>query len=58
VWELGYLGNHSVYRVKTPSGKMIVISAQNMRRSAEWAIDWSDEVYACWDAGSCILLTG
>ena len=57
VWELGYLGNQSIYRIKTEKGAMLVVSAQNKRRTAEWGIDWSDEVYASWDADSCILLT-
>jgi len=58
VWELGYLGQHSIYRVKTPAGKVIVVSAQNHRRTAEWAIDWSDEVYASWEADAGVLLKG
>jgi putrescine transport system ATP-binding protein len=58
VAELGYLGNHSVYRVKTASGKLIIVSAPNMRRTADWSIDWSDEVYASWGADACVLLTG
>ena len=57
VSELGYLGNHSVYRVKTACGKLIVVSAQNVRRTAEWAIDWSDDVFASWNADSGVLLT-
>ncbi len=56
VWELGYLGNHSVYRVKTDCGKLLVASAPNVRRTAEWSIDWSDEVYACFAADAAILL--
>jgi putrescine transport system ATP-binding protein len=58
VWELGYLGNQSIYRIKTVSGAMLMVSAQNRRRTAEWGIDWSDEVYASWEADACILLTG
>jgi len=58
VWELGYLGNHSIYRVKTESGRMLIVSAPNARRTAEWSIDWSDEVYASWSADSAILLQG
>jgi putrescine transport system ATP-binding protein len=56
VWELGYLGNHSIYRVKTECGKLLVVSAPNIRRTAEWSIDWSDEVYASFAADSGILL--
>jgi len=56
VWELGYLGNRSTYRVKTSSGKLVTVFTQNERRSAEWAIDWSDEVYLSWTADSAVLL--
>jgi putrescine transport system ATP-binding protein len=58
VAELGYLGNHSVYRVKAAGGKLIIVSAPNVRRTADWSIDWSDEVYASWSADACVLLTG
>jgi putrescine transport system ATP-binding protein len=57
VWELAYLGNHTVYRVKAENGKLITIYAQNERRSAELAIDWDDEVYVSWAANSSIILT-
>jgi putrescine transport system ATP-binding protein len=57
VWELGYLGNQSVYRIKTQSGAVLMVTAQNRRRTAEWGIDWSDEVYASFEADACILLT-
>jgi putrescine transport system ATP-binding protein len=57
VAELGYLGNHSVYRVRTAAGKLIIVSAPNVRRTADWSIDWSDEVYASWSADACVLLT-
>jgi len=56
VWELGYLGNRSTYRIKTENGKLITVFAQNDRRTAEWAIDWSDEVFLSWSAESASLL--
>jgi putrescine transport system ATP-binding protein len=56
VWELGYLGNRSTYQIKTATGKIITVFAQNERRTSEWAIDWSDEVYVSWDAGAALLL--
>jgi putrescine transport system ATP-binding protein len=58
VWELGYLGNHSIYRIKTAGDKLIVVSAPNVRRTADLAIDWSDEVYVSWSADAGVLLTG
>jgi putrescine transport system ATP-binding protein len=56
VWELGYLGNRSIYQVKTASGKVVTAFAQNDRRTLEWAIDWNDEVYVSWEANAAVLL--
>jgi putrescine transport system ATP-binding protein len=56
VWELGYLGNRSTYRIKTSSGKLITAFSQNERRTAEPAIDWSDEVFMSWSAEAAVLL--
>src|SRR3984885_3707606 len=56
VWELGYLGNRSTYRIKTASGKIVTVFAQNERRTSEWSIDWSDEVYVSWGADAAVLL--
>ena len=56
VWELGYLGNHSTYRIKSESGKIITAFAQNARRSSELSIDWNDEVYLSWHADAAIVL--
>jgi putrescine transport system ATP-binding protein len=56
VWELGYLGNRSTYQIKTSSGKVVTVFAQNERRTSEWSIDWSDEVYVSWTADAAVLL--
>jgi putrescine transport system ATP-binding protein len=56
VWELGYLGNRSVYRIKTQNGTIVTVFAQNEQRTSEWAIDWSDEVYLSWAANAAVLL--
>jgi putrescine transport system ATP-binding protein len=56
VWELGYLGNRSTYRIKTETGKLITVFAQNDKRTSEWSIDWSDEVYLSWTANCAVLL--
>ena len=56
VWELGYLGKHSTYRIKTETGKLVTVVAQNERRTSEWSIDWSDEVYLTWTPDAAILL--
>ena len=56
VWELGYLGNRSTYRIKTSSGKLVTVFAQNERRTSEWSIDWSDEVFVSWSADAAVVL--
>jgi putrescine transport system ATP-binding protein len=56
VWELGYLGNRSTYRIKTETGKLITVFAQNDRRTSEWSIDWSDEVYMSWTPNCAVVL--
>jgi len=50
VHELGYLGNRSTYQIKTTTGKLVTVFCQNERRTSEWHIDWSDEVYVSWSA--------
>ncbi len=56
VWELGYLGNRSTYQIKTTSGKLVTVFAQNERRTSQAAIDWSDEVFVSWGADAAVLL--
>src|SRR6202048_565354 len=56
VFELGYLGNRSTYRIKTETGKLVTVFAQNDQRTSEWSIDWSDEVYLSWTANCAVVL--
>jgi putrescine transport system ATP-binding protein len=56
VWELGYLGNRSTYRIRTATGKLVTVFAQNERRTSKAAIDWSDEVFVSWSADAAVLL--
>ena len=56
VTELGYRGNHVVYRVKTNTGKIVMIYAQSVNRTEELDISWDDKVYLNWDANGCIVI--
>jgi len=56
VWELGYLGNRSTYQIRTTSGKLVTVFAQNERHTAEASIDWSDEVFVSWSADAAVVL--
>jgi len=56
VWELGYLGNRSIYRIKTASGTQFTVFSQNERRTLDWAIDWGDQVHVHWSADATAVL--
>jgi putrescine transport system ATP-binding protein len=56
VRDLGYFGDQSLYRVRTKSGAIVQVSAQNLRRSAKLTVEWDDEVFLSWEVGSTILL--
>ncbi len=56
VHQLGYLGNRCTYQIKTTTGKLVTVFAQNERRTSEWSIDWSDQVYVSWSADAAVLL--
>jgi putrescine transport system ATP-binding protein len=56
VWELGYLGNRSTYRIRIATGKVVTVFSQNERRTSEWSIDWSDEVFVSWGADAAVVL--
>jgi putrescine transport system ATP-binding protein len=57
VEDLGYFGNLSLYRIRLGSGKIVQVSAQNRRRSAERFLEWDDEVYISWRPASSVVLT-
>lgn len=57
VYDLGYFGNLSLYRIRLASGKIVQVSAQNRRRSAERFLEWDDEVFISWRADSAVVLS-
>ena len=48
VWDIGYLGDFTTYRVKLDSGKMVVAAEANRIRRTERPITWEDRVYLHW----------
>jgi len=57
VEDLGYFGNLSLYRIRLQTGKIVQVSAQNRRRSAERFLEWNDEVWISWQRQSAVVLT-
>jgi putrescine transport system ATP-binding protein len=56
VEDLGYFGNLSLYRIRLDSGKIVQVSAQNRRRSAERFLEWDDKVFISWRNQSVVVL--
>jgi putrescine transport system ATP-binding protein len=57
VHDLGYFGNLSLYRIRLKSGKIVQVSAQNRKRSAERHLEWDDDVFISWRPQSAVVLT-
>ena len=57
VWDIGYIGNLSIYHVRLPGGKMITSAQTNQTRLVERTISWEDTVYLSWPAHAGVVLT-
>jgi putrescine transport system ATP-binding protein len=56
VYDLGYLGNRSLYRIRLESGKIVQVSSQNRRRSIKRFLEWDDKVWISWQPNSAVVL--
>jgi putrescine transport system ATP-binding protein len=56
VVEIAYLGDVSIYQVKTPSGAIIRVQETHITRSSEPHYDWDDNLFLTWEAGSAVVL--
>ncbi|MET4695426.1 putrescine transport system ATP-binding protein [Endozoicomonas sp. NE40] len=53
--DIAYLGTHSVYYVKLPSGKVVQANQANTERRGT-RLTWNEPVYISWDASSPVVL--
>ena len=56
VAEIAYLGDVSIYQVKTPAGAVIRVQETHIVRSSEPHYDWDDTLYLSWEAASAVVL--
>jgi putrescine transport system ATP-binding protein len=56
VWDIGYLGNMSIYHVKLDSGKMVTATQANMARLIERPLTWEERVYLTWAPNAAVIL--
>ena len=57
VADVAYLGDVSIYRVKTASGAIIRVQETHVARSSEPHYDWDDTLWLSWEAASAVVLT-
>ena len=57
VKEIAYMGDTSIYLVRTESGKTIRVTIPNVARHTEDRITWDETVYVSWHAESPVVLT-
>ena len=57
VWDIGYLGDLSIYHVRLPGGTIIKSAQTNRTRLVERPITWEDEVYLSWPHDGGVVLT-
>jgi putrescine transport system ATP-binding protein len=57
VWDIGYLGNLSIYHVKLDSGKMVTATQTNLARLVERPITWEERVYLTWWPSAAVILS-
>ena len=55
--EIAYLGSHSVYHVRLPSGKEVLANMTNVRRWASESFTWNDQAWVSWGDQSGVVLT-
>jgi putrescine transport system ATP-binding protein len=57
VWDIGYLGDLSIYHVRLDNGHVIKSTVTNQTRLVERPIGWDDKVWVSWPRDAGIVLT-
>jgi len=57
VWDIGYLGDVSVYHVKLENGNVVKSTVANQTRLVERPISWDDKVWLTWPRDAGVVLT-
>ncbi|MEX0851904.1 MAG: ABC transporter ATP-binding protein [Bauldia sp.] len=57
VWDIGYLGDVSIYHVRLETGVTVKATSANRTRLVERPITWDDKVWLSWSRDAGIVLT-
>lgn len=58
VFDIGYLGDVSIYHVKLDSGVIVHATVANRQRLIERPVTWEDEVWLTWTPDASVVLRG
>ncbi|MGO4525126.1 ABC transporter ATP-binding protein [Microvirga sp. 2MCAF35] len=56
VWDIGYLGDWTVYRVKLATGEILRVTRANASRFVQNPIDWDEQVYVTFAPDAAVIL--
>jgi putrescine transport system ATP-binding protein len=56
VWDIGYLGDWTVYRVRLATGEILRVTRANASRFVENPIDWDEQVYVTFAPDAAVIL--
>jgi len=57
VWDIGYLGDWTIYRVKLDSGAIVRVSSANVSRFVEAPVTWEQRVHLSFAPDAGVILT-
>jgi putrescine transport system ATP-binding protein len=57
VWDIGYVGDISIYHVRLPNGRTLRATLANASRLVSRPIGWDDKVWLTWPREGGVLLT-
>ncbi|MDQ0512678.1 ABC transporter ATP-binding protein [Ancylobacter amanitiformis] len=57
IWDIGYLGDLSIYHVELPGGSRVKAAKPNLTRMVERPISWEDKVYVSFSPDAGVVLT-
>ena len=57
VWDIGYLGDVSIYHVRLATGAIVKATVTNRTRLVERPITWDDKVWLTWTRDAGVVLT-
>jgi putrescine transport system ATP-binding protein len=56
VWDIAYLGDMSIYNIRTDQGKILKVTQLNQSRTSDAPITWEERVWVSWTRNAGLVL--